>query len=109
MVQGTIPYDVTISNLDTFFDYSCSCPYYEKEFDLCKHIWAACLAAEQEGYLRGAEFRDVESGKSRLARPQKKAAKSLPPPSWRKQLQPLLSAMTGEEQRRRSPQPPSAN
>src|SRR5262249_15557856 len=28
----------------------CTCPYFE-DVDLCKHIWAVVLAAEQSGYL----------------------------------------------------------
>ena len=54
VVQGTIQYDVTISNVDGFLDYSCTCPYFERDFEPCKHIWAACLAAEQQGFLKGA-------------------------------------------------------
>ena len=53
VVQGTLPYDVTISSVDDFLDYSCTCPYFERDFEPCKHIWAACIAAERKGYLKG--------------------------------------------------------
>ena len=50
VVQGTIQYDVTISSVDGFLDYSWTCPFFERDFKPCKHIWRACLAAEQKGY-----------------------------------------------------------
>ena len=55
VVQGTIRYDVEITSIDEFLDYSCSCPYFERDLEPCKHIWAVSLAAEQQGYLRGRE------------------------------------------------------
>src|SRR3970282_1601178 len=52
VVQGTMRYHVEIMSLDDFLDYSCSCPYFERDLEPCKHIWATCLAAEQKGYLK---------------------------------------------------------
>jgi hypothetical protein len=104
VVQGTILYDVTISSVDGFLDYSCTCPYFERDFEPCKHIWAACLAAEQKGYLKGAgEFvssdfsetvPDIFTGK---AYPKPALVKKPPPtPGWKKQL-----AAAGEDGSRR--------
>src|SRR5256885_12669903 len=53
VVQGTIRYNVEITSIDEFLDYSCSCPYFERDLEPCKHIWAVALTAEQKGYLRG--------------------------------------------------------
>ena len=114
VVQGTIQYDVTISSVDGFLDYSCTCPYFERDFEPCKHIWAACLAAEQKGYLKGAgdfgspDFSEAipeafpGKAKSNLAL----VKKPPPSPGWKKQLQPLLTKMDADENRLRFSTPP---
>jgi len=109
VVQGTIQYDVTISNVDGFLDYSCTCPYFERDFEPCKHIWAACLAAEQKGYLKGEN--DIASPDFSAAIPDVFFRKTYPKPAlvkktpatsgWRKQLQPLLAKMGADENRLR--------
>jgi hypothetical protein len=102
VVQGSMRYDVTISHIDEFLDYSCTCMYYEREFDPCKHIWATCLAAEQEGYLTGRELAEIAPVSFRTkAKPRTDGKNPPAPPSWKKQLQPLLSAMEAEENRLR--------
>ncbi len=108
VVQGTIQYDVTISSVDGFLDYSCTCPYFERDFEPCKHIWAACLAAEQKGYLKGAgEFASHDFSEAipvfpRKAYPKPALVKKPPPaPGWKKQLQPLLAKMGADENRLR--------
>ncbi|MGH7855136.1 MAG: SNF2-related protein, partial [Candidatus Binatia bacterium] len=111
VVQGTIRYNVTITGVDEFLDYSCSCPFFEREFEPCKHIWAACLAAEQKGYLQGVD--DSGSPDSLTTLPERyrrtQAAGPAPvrkpaPPNWKKQLEPVLNALqAGEHQRRFEP------
>ena len=108
VVQGTIQYDVTISSVDGFLDYSCTCPYFERDFEPCKHIWAACLAAEQKGYLKGAgefalhDFSEAIPVFPRKAYPKPALVKKPPPaPGWKKQLQPLLAKMGADENRLR--------
>ena len=114
VVQGTIQYNVTISSVDGFLDYSCTCPYFERDFEPCKHIWAACLAAEQKGYLKGAsdfvssDFSEASAevfpGKNY---PRPELVKKPPPsPGWKKQLQPLLAKMEADENRLRITTPP---
>jgi len=51
-VQGSQRYKVELSAMDGFLDYSCTCPFFERDFEPCKHIWAVALAAEQRGYLK---------------------------------------------------------
>jgi superfamily II DNA or RNA helicase len=109
VVQGTIQYDVNISNVDGFLDYSCTCPYFERDFEPCKHIWAACLAAEQKGYLKGAS--EIASPDFSAAVPDVFFRRTYPKPAlvkkpapasgWRKQLQPLLAKMGADENRLR--------
>ncbi|HEY7322847.1 MAG TPA: SNF2-related protein [Candidatus Binatia bacterium] len=107
VVQGTIQYDVTISSVDGFLDYSCTCPYFERDFEPCKHIWAACLAAEQHGYLKGSgDF--TTAGFSEMI-PEPVSGKVYAQPrlvqetklGWRKQLQPLLAKLGADESRLR--------
>jgi superfamily II DNA or RNA helicase len=114
IVQGTVQYDVTISSVDGFLDYSCTCPYFERDFEPCKHIWAACLAAEHKGYLKGAG--DFLSPDFSDAIPEAFPGKNYPrpalvkkPPSspgWKKQLQPLVAKMEADENRLRFTTPP---
>ncbi len=53
-VQGSRRYEVEIAAGEGFLDYSCTCPFYEREFEPCKHIWATALAAERLGYVKNA-------------------------------------------------------
>lgn len=108
VVQGTIRYSVQITGVDDFIDYSCSCPYFQRDLEPCKHIWAACLAAEQKGYLKGIEdFSSPERftvlPEPFLKTPAAKSApvKNPPPPSWKKQLEPVLNALAATENRAR--------
>jgi len=110
VVQGTLPYDVTISSVDDFLDYSCTCPYFERDFEPCKHIWAACIAAERKGYLKGTgeafptdRFAAVPKVSSHKANPKPALMKGVPPtPGWKQQLQPLLAKMEADENHLRS-------
>jgi superfamily II DNA or RNA helicase len=58
IVQGSERYEVELNVIDGSVDYSCSCPYYVREFDLCKHIWAAALAAEARGLLSDLRYHE---------------------------------------------------
>jgi len=109
-VQGTRQYHVSISRAKNSFEVSCSCPYYERELDTCKHIWATFLAAEQEGYLEGSgdvtppRIQEASPGSfldEKPARPPR--AKKPPAPSWKQQLQGLLGTMKAEESQSRWP------
>lgn len=106
VVQGTMRYNVEIARIDDFIDYSCSCPYFERDLEPCKHIWATCLAAEQRGYLRGLghgragdRFPIQRVSFLRTAATKPASVKDLP--TWRKQLAPLLSALEAQESRNR--------
>jgi hypothetical protein len=53
IVIGTNMYEVDLHRVRDTVQVSCTCPHFEGEMDVCKHIWAALLAAENKGYLRG--------------------------------------------------------
>jgi superfamily II DNA or RNA helicase len=109
VVQGTIPYNVALSWIDDSIEYSCSCPFFERDFTVCKHIWAVCLKAEQERYLSAAAHFAAPARLVEVARwapgnsISEPARLRTPPamPSWRRQLQPLLAAMAADEDRGR--------
>jgi hypothetical protein len=98
VVKGTLRYDVEITSIDEFMDYSCTCPFFERDLEPCKHIWATVLAAEQRGYLRG---RETGTG-FEFQLP----AKAPSGQSWKKQLEPLLESLRAAESRARSPAGP---
>jgi hypothetical protein len=54
-VQGSRLYEVDIIRLQDSFESSCSCPHYDGSLNICKHIWATFLAAEEAGYMTGDE------------------------------------------------------
>src|SRR5262245_37804208 len=80
---------------------SCTCPYYD-DLNICKHIWAAILAAESEGHLgQIAEFEHAslehesafsvddeedEEYDSRTFQPSPKPPKT---PEWKERLEEL--------------------
>jgi superfamily II DNA or RNA helicase len=105
-VQGTYLYDVQVSAEKHVVNVSCTCPFFERELDPCKHIWAALLAAEQSGLLAGlqtiaaphlrgvrAELAREKSGQSRW-RP-----RSLLEASWKQQLLGLRGQLEAAEER----------
>jgi hypothetical protein len=46
LVSGEHEYDVFIETLGSRLRSSCTCPYFLDRLEICKHIWAALLAAE---------------------------------------------------------------
>jgi superfamily II DNA or RNA helicase len=107
-VQGSLQYEVEIFVAETFLDASCTCPFYERDFETCKHIWATALAAEQRGYLRDSldfDGAEVFEAVTELIPPRAKqravTVKKPSAPSWQQQLQPVLTAMNAEENRSR--------
>ena len=97
IVRGTIRYTVEIKNLDDFIDYSCSCPFFERDFEACKHIWATALKAEQHGYLRARD--GLPSVTFRLAKDDERPGFDASTLSWQKQLEPLFHSLALAEGR----------
>jgi len=106
VVQGAMKYDVKIYIVDEFLDYACSCPYYERDLDPCKHIWAAALAAEQRGYLKNVldldgsdTFEDVSKTLPNRSLQKPPRPKRPPEPSWKEDLEKVLRAVESAEPR----------
>ena len=50
-VLGAREYHVEITREMEGFIGSCDCPYFQDRFQVCKHVWAAVLAADSRGLL----------------------------------------------------------
>ena len=105
-VQGTRLYDVDISIDKHVINTSCTCPAFEREFDPCKHIWAALLAAEQSGFL--AALNSIPAPHLRGVAPKplprkvaasRRNAKNLLQASWKQQLVSLRTQLEAGEER----------
>ena len=62
-VQGTQKYDVHVGwDWDEYDEpeYECSCPYFQENGELCKHLWAALLQADRDGLLVDDDDDDAE-------------------------------------------------
>src|SRR5919202_4706953 len=53
IVRGSRDYHVTLRREGHAFFGTCECPYFDDRFVVCKHIWAAVLAADQRRLLTG--------------------------------------------------------
>jgi superfamily II DNA or RNA helicase len=53
-VSGSEPYHVRLIREAKKLRASCSCPYFTDRQEVCKHVWAALLAVDELGALRGA-------------------------------------------------------
>ena len=47
-VRGTRTYDVDLERENKSLIYSCNCPFFEDNFNVCKHIWATLLEMEKQ-------------------------------------------------------------
>src|SRR5688572_29185355 len=52
IVHGSREYSVYLELKGDELQVQCDCPYFDGEFDTCKHIWATFLAAQAKGCLR---------------------------------------------------------
>jgi superfamily II DNA or RNA helicase len=59
LVRGTVEYRVAIECAIERIVYSCTCPYYIDQANLCKHVWATFLQAYNRGLLSGWNGREV--------------------------------------------------
>ena len=119
-VQGSRLYDVWIASEDDFLDVKCSCPFFDRELETCKHIWAALLAAERDGLLKAPGSRKSliifesfgvgedgeddsqlvgDAGRELQARRNSEAPHKPSLSEWKRHLQALRSAMASPENR----------
>ena len=54
MVKGSEPYEVLLKLSGSKLAISCTCPYFLDQGQTCKHLWAAILTADEQGYLADA-------------------------------------------------------
>src|SRR6266702_6684291 len=89
-VDGTFLYTVTLEYLKGKLRSACTCPYGGDFPGGCKHLWAAILAAEQEGYLSDIPLAIFPSGRQ--------GGQTLPgrrgpaEPTWKMQLAAISSS-----------------
>ena len=50
-VSGTDRYRVRLRLDDRDLRVDCTCPYYDSDYENCKHIWAVMAASERDGHL----------------------------------------------------------
>ena len=99
-IQGSQLYEIRLSFAEDCLNVSCSCPFFARELNVCKHIWAAALAAERNGLLKGPASRneleileiDPELQPS-YRRGRAVAPKPPPVPSWKQELRMLAASM----------------
>ncbi len=53
LVRGSRDYRVRITRDGPGFTATCECPYFLDRLEVCKHVWASLLAAEDRGLLQG--------------------------------------------------------
>jgi hypothetical protein len=75
-VRGSEIYSVRLACSEIRLGFACDCPFFLKG-ERCKHIWAAVLAADEQGYLRDAPG---------VIQATRQAAKPTPLPAWKTQL-----------------------
>ena len=51
-VSGSQDYEVDLERDNAVLVYSCDCPYFEENLEVCKHVWATLLQLERDGMLR---------------------------------------------------------
>jgi superfamily II DNA or RNA helicase len=52
LVRGSQTYEVDLNFSNGTLSLWCGCPYFEDTGNLCKHLWAAIVTADEHGYLR---------------------------------------------------------
>lgn len=87
LVRGSRDYRVDLVRDRDHFTAACECPYYADRIDICKHIWAALLEAEERGLLAGegppGEDADLEPEYRGLGEPEETALPPYSPPGSR--------------------------
>jgi hypothetical protein len=101
-VMGSRMYPVDISSEDGELRVECGCPYFEGDAGICKHLWAAFLAADAAGYLSTEtaldtdDLGDLELGDEDLARTLETFRRETPPgpryDAWATQLRAIQAA-----------------
>jgi SNF2-related domain/Helicase conserved C-terminal domain len=90
-VRGSETYSVSLAVEGERFMGACNCPFFLDRRVHCKHIWAAILAADEQGYL---------SDYVALLKPEQMSVKPPAPPAppaWKKQLSRITHGAAGAQ------------
>jgi superfamily II DNA or RNA helicase len=96
-VYGSAPYSTKIRVNGSELRVWCSCPYFSDQGNICKHVWATAMVADQRSWLRNLpdnlrvvmDFDDLE-GSYEFLQPVRRTPQR---PEWMK----ALSVVTTEE------------
>ena len=107
IVEGSRDYNVEITREKDGFIGACDCPFFQDRFHVCKHIWAAVLAADSRGLLvpvaPHAWIEPVDTPGER--EPADETAASAPAPArppWERLLDDISHQLDASEARRPS-------
>jgi hypothetical protein len=89
-VRGSETYSVRLACSENRLGLACECPFFFDKGQHCKHIWAAILAADEQGYLSDATAAIEHTTP---------VIKPTSPPAWKTQLSRIATATPkkGEE------------
>ena len=108
LVEGSRDYNVEITREKDGYIGSCDCPFFQDRFHVCKHIWAAVLAADARGLLPPAEphawIEPVDTPGEREHEAAEPPASVAPParPHWERLLEDISHHLDATEARRPS-------
>jgi hypothetical protein len=85
-VRGSDSYQVLLKFAEGKLAISCDCPYFRDQGQACKHLWAAILTADEEGYVTEAVAANAPLRIIRARQEAPPAAKPAPVPAWKTQL-----------------------
>ncbi len=98
-MRGSQPYQVMLKWSGSKLAVFCDCPYFSDQGQICKHLWAAILAADEQGYLSDATAANkisldthtlsdqIADQDNDIAQTSQVASPTKPqPPAWRTQL-----------------------
>ncbi|HJW94001.1 MAG TPA: DEAD/DEAH box helicase [Thermoanaerobaculia bacterium] len=90
-VLGGHPYRVVLEPDGDFLRVSCECPFFDRELDVCKHIWAVIRSASTRGLLPDRKMYPLPEpgGGDIVARQAGPRPKRAPQPEWQRFLQAL--------------------
>ncbi len=104
LVTGSSTYQVHLNREGRTLYGTCTCPYFQKERETCKHLWATLLTAAKTEYLKGRDKTDPvfletnleDKPTDRLSYPLTSLPRSFtekphlkpapPPPTWKDHL-----------------------
>jgi superfamily II DNA or RNA helicase len=107
IVDGSRDYNVEITREKDGFIGSCDCPFFQDRFHVCKHIWAAVLAADSRGLLppvaTDAWIEPVDTPGEREQHAETGPSAAAPVrPSWERLLDDISQQLDSTEARRPS-------